>query len=100
MKIKNDPNNLPHLLNVSLLVICGHNVWLTADVHDPEEYIYIPLDGERLLECCISKTVKATVALPDGMGKQQCVIMENDNFITKNDLTYVDGAETWAYYGS
>ena len=105
MKTKNNPNGLALLLNVGCLVICGDDqrVFLTADISNPEEYIYVPIMGEYLLEMSYNPREKQILTVPDKNDlpvKELCVVMALENIITEQDLVWVgdEDSGTWAYY--
>ena len=105
--MKNDPKGLSKILNGKLIIPeSGDCVYITADIDDPAEFIFIPHIPENIMKHRPVSSIE-TLLVPGGDDISEindCLMLNNGvfglSFFTKEDFTWVgsDSSGCWAYY--
>jgi len=99
--MKNDPKGLEKILNGKLIIPeRGDCIYITADINDPAEFIFIPHISERVMKHH-PKSIEMLLVPGENDTPEinECIVMQNVIF-NKYDLTWVGSRESgcWAYY--
>ena len=97
--MKNDPNGLGRILSGYLVIPHGDGrAYITADINDPSEFIFIPLFRRSLEYRLLHTTMSVLIpGVNDKPVPARCTVLSNKHF-TEKDFIWVEEANSWAYY--
>ena len=85
------------------IVITEEEMYITGNIHNPKDFIFVPLDPTIYRQYAIHG-IKKPVEIINEEGEivlhKKCIVLENIMYevVKRDDLTWIEKANTWAFY--